>query len=274
MAYTLECSRPTPISLREFRERTHTLSFETPEQVCEAAEAFACLNANKGLLVAFINERLKQWRAGKMDTGYTGQIFLLADYGNYYIRANIWLPLDYETLPAASSSDQFFYELPHDHNFTFLTAGHFGGGYRTKIYEYDGAARAVGAKIDPTFLEDTSLPEGKLMVYRASRDVHVQHPPKAFSVSLNIMTRNAHEFARRQCIFDRECETLLRHATSGVDPVKSAFFRTAALVGDTRTESLLEDLARSSDTPMTRVAAAALDLRRNPEAAGGGSLRG
>jgi hypothetical protein len=37
------------------------------------------------------------------------------------------------------------------------------------------------------FIERSRLEEGKLMLYRAHRDVHAQHPADALSVSLNVM---------------------------------------------------------------------------------------
>lgn len=267
VAYSIEPSKnSSAITLNEFREITQRLSFEHPERLCEIADVFAQLNANKRLLIDFINDNLVNWVQSNLRNAYTGQTFLLADYGNYYIRANVWLPRNYAGLPSAASSDQFFYELPHDHNFSFLTAGHIGSGYRTKIYEHDGEPPGVGEAIDANFLEETQLHEGKLMVYRASRDIHVQYPPDEFSISLNVMTRNRHEFAKPQCILDSDCRTVVRHST-GVDPAKSYFFRTAAFLGDQETLDLLESFVQAGgDTPLTRVARESLELRRSIDA--------
>ena len=37
----------------------------------------------------------------------------------------------------ASGISPFFYHVPHDHNFSFLTVGYLGPGYWSEYYEYD-----------------------------------------------------------------------------------------------------------------------------------------
>ena len=37
----------------------------------------------------------------------------------------------------ASGTSPFFYHVPHDHNFSFLTVGYLGPGYWSEYYEYD-----------------------------------------------------------------------------------------------------------------------------------------
>ena len=44
--------------------------------------------------------------------------------------------------------------------------------------------------MDLRFVERSALSEGRVLHYRARRDVHCQHPPESLSVSLNICAAN------------------------------------------------------------------------------------
>jgi len=90
--------------------------------------------------------------------------------GMFFLRANVWLPsrLLHKT-NAEGEKRLFSFETPHDHNFELLTVGYLGEGYATVIHEYDGPFEGeVGEKVDLRFLKRTSLPEHKVMFYRAS----------------------------------------------------------------------------------------------------------
>jgi hypothetical protein len=61
-----------------------------------------------------------------------------------------------------------------------------------------------GEPVDLRFVERSRLEPGKVMLYRAHRDVHLQLPADEMSVSLNILgISNSHEF-RDQYKFDVE----------------------------------------------------------------------
>jgi hypothetical protein len=106
----------------------------------------------------------------------------------YFIRANFW-PSQRDTLFKSSGASPFFYHVPHDHNFSFLTVGYLGPGYWSEYYEYDyaGVTGIPGEKVDLRFIEKSRLEPNKVMLYRAHRDVHNQLPAEALSVSINIM---------------------------------------------------------------------------------------
>lgn len=119
---------------------------------------------------------------------YGFQVVLLHRAENYFIRANFW-PSARESLVRLSGTAPFFYDVPHDHNFSFLTVGYFGPGYWSDYYEYDydQVAGYPGEKVDLRFVERSRLEPGKVMLYRAHRDIHSQLPADSLSVSLNIM---------------------------------------------------------------------------------------
>ena len=98
----------------------------------------------------------------------------------------------------------FSYGVAHDHNFSFLTVGYFGPGYVSDYYEVDPEA-VDGRRGEPLtlkFIERSQLSEGKMMLYRAHRDIHRQLPPESLSVSLNIMDEGDHVPWRDQYIVD------------------------------------------------------------------------
>jgi hypothetical protein len=138
------------------------------------------------LAIAELKTRCADQHAGN---GYGAQVFLLRPpNGRFVLRANFW-PAGHDPLTRASGPAAFFYDLPHDHNFPFLTWGYRGPGYWSDYYEYD-VARLTGLPGEPAglrFVERARLDPGKLMLYRMRRDVHVQFPPDAMSVSLNIL---------------------------------------------------------------------------------------
>ena len=138
------------------------------------------------LLIGQLQDR---HRAGGEEGGYGPQSLVLSpNRGGHFLRANIW-PSEDETCFRASGAKTFVYGMPHDHNFSFLTAGYFGPGYRSDYFEYDyeEVAGFRGEVAELRFVERSALEEGRLMLYRAHRDVHSQLPPESLSVSLNIM---------------------------------------------------------------------------------------
>ncbi|NIJ65486.1 hypothetical protein FHR20_002448 [Sphingomonas leidyi] len=138
------------------------------------------------LAIAELKTRCAAQHAGN---GYGAQVFLLRPpNGRYVLRANFW-PARADSATRRSGPAAFFYDLPHDHNFHFLTYGYLGPGYWSDYYEYDAAPLTglPGEHAGLRFVERARLEPGRLMLYRMRRDVHVQLPPDSMSVSLNIL---------------------------------------------------------------------------------------
>ncbi|MBV9882092.1 MAG: transposase [Sphingomonadaceae bacterium] len=124
-----------------------------------------------------------------LENRYSSQVLMLHRASEkYFIRANFW-PSPRDSLFKASGTSPFFYHVPHDHNFSFLTVGYLGPGYWSEYYEYDfeKVVGLPGEKVDLRFVEKSRLEQGKVMLYRAHRDVHDQLPADEMSVSINIM---------------------------------------------------------------------------------------
>lgn len=160
------------------------------EEFAALGPLLARLGRNRGFLAELAIEELKTRCAGQhAGNGYGAQVFLLRPpNGRYVLRANFW-PARQDPVVRASGEKAFFYDLPHDHNFPFLTYGYLGPGYWSDYFEYDveGVTGLPGEDAGLRFVERARLQPGTLMLYRMRRDIHVQLPPDSFSVSLNIL---------------------------------------------------------------------------------------
>ena len=145
---------------------------------------------NRGFLADIALAELKD-RCGSQSAAnrYSSQVIMIHRASEkYFIRANFW-PSPRDSVFKASGTSPFFYNVPHDHNFSFLTVGYLGPGYWSDYYEYDygDVIGLPGEKVDLRFVETSRLEPGKVMLYRAHKDVHNQLPADDLSISLNIM---------------------------------------------------------------------------------------
>lgn len=182
-------------SLPEAIEALAELQFDPRDEgnVNETAMWLRRLTNNREFLAKWLVDRLAGRLNGgagmAVDSGYGPQAIVLSPLrGSMFLRANIW-PSESDLCFRTSGASSFVYGVPHDHNFSFLTSGYCGPGYRSDYYEYDYEAvtGCPGEGAGLRFIERSALSEGKLMLYRAHRDVHSQLPPEALSVSLNVM---------------------------------------------------------------------------------------
>lgn len=188
---------------------------------------------------------------------YTPQVMMLhkGDGNNkFYIRANIW-PSAEDHILQSSGEKQFFYHVPHDHSFNFLTIGYYGPGYRSNYfeYDYDAVAGYPGEIVPLRFIENSALDEGKVMLYRASIDVHDQLPGESMSISLNIMQDDVLGYAHDQYGFDLEKNTvssLMNRVSAG------SLLPLVAGMGDGNSFDFLAETARCH--PIGRVRCSAL----------------
>jgi hypothetical protein len=178
------------------------------DDMLATSELLRKIGNNKRLVADFALHNLKNradYDASRVSYG-PQTIMLHHDRSqNFYIRANFW-PSENDHIFRASKSQSFFYFVPHDHNFNFMTVGHMGPGYRSNYYEYDYTQvdGYPGEKVNLKFVEDTALHEGKVMLYRAFTDVHDQRPGEKMSMSINIMESTLRGSFMDQYQFDIE----------------------------------------------------------------------
>ena len=204
------------------------------------------------LLIEELAQRHRDERPGN---AYGPQVVMLAPpNGNFFVRANIW-PSANDHMVRASGNCAFAIGLPHDHNFSFLTLGYFGPGYWSDYYEYD-YSQVVGYPGEPVpslrFTGRSRLDPGKLMLYRAHRDVHAQLAADTLSVSLNVMHTQGAQGWLDQYKFDlerREIAAILSPAPS------AAFVRIAVALGSAEALDLAHRFARRHPSDAMRLAA-------------------
>lgn len=246
---------PAAIALDEGVEALIAMHFDPEEHGAwdAAAPILAALSANRH----FLAQRAIAELSGDARDGrdhYGPQVIMLArGPHNWFLRANMW-PAEGDAILRASGRAAFFYDLPHDHNFSFLTVGHHGPGYESDYWEYDGEALSLQPG-DAAALRYTGrhrLAPGRVMLYRAHRDVHDQKPPAAFSVTLNIMESSGREPWRNQYRFDPasgRVDALLNiTAIEGLLPL-------AAHLGGSNGEGLLRHFARRHPVDRIRIGA-------------------
>ncbi|MFM6853928.1 MAG: hypothetical protein ACKOUM_07585 [Sphingopyxis sp.] len=161
-----------PLEFDEFIARLDALplDFACPQNVADAAALLAGLNANRHFLIDRAVQELRAHCAGQRDDNrYTAQVLMLHRVpGRYFVRANFWPALD-DPIVQASGPDHYFYDVPHDHNFDFLTIGHSGPGYGSRWYQREPGGLA-GYPGEPARLvagETGALSTGRIMHYRA-----------------------------------------------------------------------------------------------------------
>ena len=192
MPRVIACPEAEPIALADLVQLLNDERFDPADEESFAAAGpwLKRLAANRRFLADIAVAELKD-RCGKQEreNRYSSQVIMLHRASEkYFIRANFW-PSPRDSVFKASGTSPFFYGVPHDHNFSFLTVGYLGPGYWSEYYEYDyeSVVGLPGEKVDLRFVEKTKLDPGKVMLYRAHKDVHNQLPADEMSVSINIM---------------------------------------------------------------------------------------
>jgi len=195
------------ITLAELVERLETGGFDSQDEDNFASwgPELRKLANDREFLAELMIAELKQRCEGQVrDNQYSAQVIMLHNSSRrFIIRANFWPALK-DSVIRHSGTDPFFYGVPHDHNFSFLTVGYFGPGYWSEYYEYDydQVIGIPGEDVDLRFIERSRLEQGKVMLYRAHSDVHLQLPADEMSVSINIVEASHSSVFRDQYRFD------------------------------------------------------------------------
>lgn len=213
------------------------------------------LGNNHDFLAEAMLAELKDAAGGEEDaSAYGAQVVMLSPLGReFFLRANFW-PGRQDHVFRASGQSAFSYELPHDHNFHFLTVGYFGPGYASDYYEYDFEAvdGVVGEQAGLRFVERSTLDPGKLMHYRAHLDVHSQLPPESLSVSVNIMHSGGAQGWLDQYSFDVENDAIAKVLSAGGSEI---FLRVAVGLEHPDAIDLAHNFARGHVSERMRLAA-------------------
>jgi len=215
MPRLIDCPTTEQCELVDLIDSLESGSFDPRDEDSFASwgEALKRLANNRRFLADMMIAELKQRCDGQVKGNqYSAQVVMLHATPRYFMRANLW-PAAADAVVRQSGTDPFFYHVPHDHNFSFLTVGYLGPGYWSDYYEYeyDRVMGYPGEEVDLRFVETSRLEEGKVMLYRAHRDVHLQLPADSLSVSINIVETGHGTTFRDQYRFDVE-----KNAVAGI----------------------------------------------------------
>lgn len=255
MALTIPCNSTELISLEDYIERIQsTVDLRDDASVAESAPLLRALANDRNLVVGRLNKMVESaYLGGSLPTA---QAVMLGQGKDFYVRAAIW-PSTVDIASGHLYQDQFAYNEAHDHNFSFLTVNYLGPGYETEIYEYDyhQVEGYVGEEVDIRFLEKVRFTSGTVMLYRAGRDIHIQHPPESLSITLNLMISIPEVRTRDQFYFDIANKRITHFPPLQDSSKRVSLLRIAGQFGDGNTRQLLDDLSQSHPCRRTRLSA-------------------
>lgn len=255
MALTLPCATTQTATLEEFVEFLQgNVESRDLDSLVSAAPMLSALVNDRELIVRPLNEYLKLGFKGSMPG--LEQSIPLAECGPLRLRANVW-PSTADITAGRVLPDQLAYDHAHDHNFHFMTIAYFGEGYVTEIYEYDydRVEGYIGEPVELRFQERTHFQAGRAMLYRASRDLHIQFPPEDLSITLSLMVETPELRNRDQLFFDLQHRTISGFAPNSETSRRIDIVAMAGQTGNGDTCQMLRDLALNHPCRRTRLAA-------------------
>lgn len=262
MAITLISEASNPIAVDEYVDHIlKNVDINDIESLSEAAPQLKALAKNKNIVVDLFNRNLENFVNKRRTSQYNPQSFIIASHiskdKSFFVRGNIWSAISESNSVRALEERVFSYNIAHDHNFYFMTVGYYGPGYSTRIYEYDRnkVSGYIGEEVDLNFLEETTLPEGKVMLYLPGKDVHLQIPPPAMSISLNLMIADPVEQANEQYFFDVDARKIVGYPFSAAVFRRSSLLQLAGHFGNEKTSELLQHIAINQPGARNRITA-------------------
>lgn len=217
MVVKLDAPVDTVMELNEYKEFVdENVDFLDYESICETAWALKALANNRKFLGEEINRHLVSFIDGSPFKSNTPYSVIFYNSRDYAIRANIWLPLSPDPVRRQHEATFFGYSGYHDHNFHLVTAGYFGPGYDSDLYEYERNDNCLpGARVKLEHKGKIRLTVGDVITYEAFHDIHAQEPPSDVSVSLNLRVHPPELDNRQLFFFDVEAGRIASPVSNG-----------------------------------------------------------
>lgn len=203
------------------------IDFEDPASIAEAKGQIQAVASDPTWFIEYLNKEIEQdlLRDRAVRNEYTSNTFLIlvSKKGNYFIRANVWMPSD-DPLRREVPKSLYAEEFLHDHTFDLLTVGLLGSGYRTTVYNYAGDAIIgnLDERVPVDEPVDLQLSPGAAIFMEKNVTIHRQHPPEDISVSLNLACRDMRDPMRKQYEFEEDTQGILRirgiHYSDALNP--------------------------------------------------------
>ncbi|WP_062267950.1 HEAT repeat domain-containing protein [Endozoicomonas arenosclerae] len=235
------------ISLDDFYEICESTPIKSGEDLEPLCPYLHRLSNNRAFLAEYLCDYLKSFATLEAPHSLLPTTFIPRFGKDYVFRIVVW-PDNFNTIEKGQ------YNYLHNHDINFITCGYAGPGYKTDIYEFDfeSCSGVLGEKADFRFVESTFLTQGKVMQFTAGTDIHLQYPPEATSVSINVVQRER-QMAVAECSFDSKTYRVNGHAVSIF--AKDMMLHAIANFGDENCRDVLMQIATRH--PFMRVRAAA-----------------
>lgn len=248
LAITKSGAEP-PISLKDFISYIdETLDFDNEISIEKCKKALARLYNNREFLIEYLIDSISHGLSRfESHNRYNPPSIILAERDKYILRANIWRPVSSFNL-----GDVNVYGIGHDHNFNFLTLNYWGPGYFSEMYEYD-YSRVTGIPNEKCKLIENglmNLSEGDIYFYRKNRDIHRQLPPKAATITINIMEKINLLAHTKQYLFDLDKKII--NSVYGEFFSKKHVYEMASLIGGNEIKIYLKGIYDTTHCDMTR----------------------
>lgn len=255
---------PKSIELEEYINTLQEMKYDLTchDDIIDSAKYLKQLSNNKAFLINYLCEELKDIASFQKANYYGPQVFIIHTAEKYFIRAVVWNPIS----KAELAIKEYKYDICHDHNFDILTIGHFGPGYESRCYTYDNTkvTGLLGEKIKMIKEETLTLSEGKIVLYRAKKDIHIQLPPTNLSISVNLMPRSSQR-NQPQFQFDEETHQLCKYIQlSGSELI----VRMAGILGDDHFADMLDSIFKSTSNPHIKALSAISSIQISPDRMG------
>jgi hypothetical protein len=185
MAIVVQCAPQSDVSFEEFLDYVNRyVDARNRDSLLAASEMLVRLSKNPTFLGEQLSKILQQGLDSEEGFQRTSRIFVLAEGNSFIIRALIWEPV-----PKGVDGSQFFYHIPHDHDFDFLTVCCSAPGLSSEVYQYDNTQIKgnKGESVSIQYQGLITLRPGTAVLFEAGKDIHVQLPPEEPCVTLNIM---------------------------------------------------------------------------------------
>jgi len=258
MAITFDTSATNhAIEIEEFVDHCERyVDVDDADSIMAIAPMLKALSNNKSLLINHVNDYFKSPGDLEEVNTYSAQSLILAVRKKFFIRTNAWIKPGSYAGDDAWESKLYAYDYAHNHNFNLLTAGYFGSGYYTDLYDFDeqGVVGYAGEPVRFEFLERVRLDRGKVLFYRKIKDIHIQLPPDDFSVSLNFMPIDSKLGLTEQFAFDIDRKTISTLVGSQVAQ-QVDLLKLAGCIGDSNTLDMVLHLAVRHPNQSTRLSA-------------------
>ncbi|MBE7171147.1 MAG: HEAT repeat domain-containing protein [Williamsia sp.] len=249
------------IELDEYIETIASMKYDLScqEDLVDSAIYLKRLANNKKFLINHMSNELREIASFQKTNTYGPAVFILHSNENYFLRAVVWNPVS----RIERSIENFRYDICHDHNFDILTVGYCGPGYESRGYTYDYSKvkGLLGEKVELQPQELFTLSQGRVALFRAKQDIHIQLPPGSVSVSLNLIPRS-NKINEPQYQFDEATHRICRYLHSSG---RELAVRLAGALGDENAVEILETIYKNNPSAHVKAYAAQSLIQLDPQ---------